>query len=81
MVFSTGASVQESGSSWQDALQEATFENAAPLVFNNLEHLFMSVVAVSASTAGVTSISVNSGSMPVSGSKYLFTIIYLYGTM
>lgn len=70
LVFSTGASVQESGANYQDALQEAAFENAAPLVFNNLEHLFMSVVAVGAPTTGVTSISPNSGSMPVSGTKY-----------
>ena len=70
LVFSTGASIQESGAVYQDDVQDATFENAAPLVFNNLEHLFMSVVAVGASTAGVTSISANNDSMPVGSSKY-----------
>ncbi len=44
VIFSAGSSQTDSG--WSDVVQEATFENAAPLVFNNLEHLFMSVVAV-----------------------------------
>ncbi|MBO4480189.1 MAG: ankyrin repeat domain-containing protein [Alphaproteobacteria bacterium] len=63
-IFSTGASLQNTGALYNDALQVATFENAAPLVFNNLEHLFMSVVAVGASTQGTTSIAANSNSNP-----------------
>lgn len=44
LVFSTGG--YETDSTFSGEAQKATFENAAPLVFNNLEHLFMSVVAV-----------------------------------
>ena len=56
VVFSTGGF--ETDSSWSDAPLGATFENAAPLVYGNgnLEHLFMSVVAVGASTVGETTI-------------------------
>ena len=50
VIFSTGASLTDS--SWSDAPQLATFENAAPLVFSNLEHLFMSVVAVGMTGTG-----------------------------
>ncbi len=57
-IFSTGGSV--TNSVWSDSPLTATFENAAPLVYQNLEHLFMSVVAVGASTAGETSIQPNS---------------------
>ncbi len=56
-IFSTGAS--ETDSSFSGAPKEASFENSAPLVFDNLEHLFMSVVAVSVSgtgTSGATSV-------------------------
>ena len=58
-VFSTGGF--KTDSSWSDAPLVATFENAAPLVYGNgnLEHLFMSVVAVGASTTGTTAISPN----------------------
>ncbi len=59
-IFSTGASIQNTGALYADSLQEATFENAAPLVFDNLNHLFMSVVAVGASTYGTTTIAANS---------------------
>jgi len=44
VIFSTGA--VETDSTYSGATKVATFENAAPLVFDNLEHLFMSVVAV-----------------------------------
>lgn len=44
VVFSTGA--VETDSTYSGATKTATFENAAPLVFDNLEHLFMSIVAV-----------------------------------
>ena len=43
-VFSVGASETDSG--YSGAYKYATFENAAPLAFNNIEGLFMSVVAV-----------------------------------
>ena len=59
-IFSTGGSVTAAG--WGDAPMTATFENAAPLVYSNLEHLFMSVVAVGAMTAGETGITANSDS-------------------
>lgn len=58
VIFSTGAA--ETNSSYTGKTLTASFENAAPLVFDNLEHLFMSVVAVSQSgtgTNGTTSIS------------------------
>ncbi|MBQ6736759.1 MAG: hypothetical protein IJQ90_04745 [Alphaproteobacteria bacterium] len=66
-IFSTGGF--KTDSDWSDAPLDATFENAAPLVYGNgnLEHLFMSVVAVGASTAGVTSITPNSD---VNSNKY-----------
>ena len=64
VIFSTGASIQNTGDLFADELQIATFENAAPLVYPNLEHLFMSVVAVGASTQGTTSIAANSDSNP-----------------
>ena len=61
-VFSTGGFV--TNSAWSDSPLYATFENAAPIVYQNLEHLFMSVVAVGASTDGVTSIAANSDTNP-----------------
>ncbi len=45
VVFSTG-SYDTGYASYAGASQFASFENSAPLVFDNLEHLFMSVVAV-----------------------------------
>lgn len=57
-IFSTGGSVTDAN--WSASPLTATFENAAPLVYQNLEHLFMSVVAVGASTADATSIPANS---------------------
>ena len=44
VIFSTGAF--ETDSSYSGATLTASFENSAPLVFPNLEHLFMSVVAI-----------------------------------
>ncbi len=56
-IFSTGGF--ETNAQWSDSPLTATFENAAPLVYSNLEHLFMSVVAVGASTVGETGIAAN----------------------
>ncbi len=66
VIFSTGAF--ETNSTYSGKTLEASFENSAPLVFDNLEHLFMSVVAVtqSSGTEDVTSIS---GYTP--GSQYI----------
>jgi len=44
VLFSTGA--VETDSHYSGAAVDATFENAAPLVYDNLEHLFASIVAV-----------------------------------
>ncbi|MCM1295700.1 MAG: ankyrin repeat domain-containing protein [Muribaculaceae bacterium] len=44
VVFSTGAF--ETDANYTNRVLSATFENAAPLAYSNLEHLFMSVVAV-----------------------------------
>lgn len=58
VIFSTGAF--ETDSAWSGQTLQATFENSAPLVFSNLEHLFMSVVAVGLTgtgTNGQTSVS------------------------
>lgn len=72
VVFSTGASVQElTGQDYLDPVQWASFENAAPIIYPNLEHLFMSVVAVGVeSTASASAISPNTDGIPVSGQKY-----------
>ncbi len=58
VLFSTG-SYDTGNSTWAGQTQTATFENAAPLVFSNLEHLFASVVAVGLTgvgTAGTSSV-------------------------
>ena len=71
VVFSTGASVQTTGSTYADSLQNAGFENAAPILYSNLEHLFMSVVAVGvASTDDASSIAPNTDGVPVNGQTY-----------
>lgn len=75
-IFSTGASIQNPGSAWVDEYQVATFENAAPLVYDNLEHLFMSIVAVASDTSSVTSISPNSDTNPD-----LYTLSQWYTTV
>ncbi len=64
VIFSTGASIQNTGAAYADEYQVATFENAAPLVYDNLEHLFMSIVSVASDTSNVTSISPNSDTNP-----------------
>ena len=51
-VFSTGAS--KTDSNYSGAYKLATFENAAPLVYTNSNHLFMSVVAVGSLTPNGT---------------------------
>ena len=58
VIFSTGAS--ETDSLYSGANLTATFENSAPLVFDGLERLFMSVVPVvqdGNGTAGTSSVS------------------------
>jgi len=67
VVFSTGASIQNTGSAYADELQLAGFENAAPIAYPNLEHLFMSVVAVGTSTSDVSEITPNTNGTPSGG--------------
>ncbi len=59
VIFSTGA--VETDSSLSGKTYTATFENAAPLTYSGLEHLFMSVAAVRQSGTGT------SGAMTVNG--------------
>ncbi len=66
VLFSTGAS--QTNSSYSDPTQVATFENAVPLVFDNLEHLFMSIVAVGMTGNGTSSATSVSGYTP--GNKF-----------
>lgn len=57
VLFSTGGF--ETDSNYSGKTLTATFESSAPLVFDNLEHLFMSVVAVGQigdGTSGTTSV-------------------------
>ena len=71
IVFSTGASTQDTTTStYLDPVQSATFENAAPIVYSNLEHLFMSVVAVGTKTNSATAITPNTNGVPESLSEY-----------
>lgn len=58
-VFSTGAS--KTDSNYSGAHLTATFENAAPLVYSNANHLFMSVVAVGAATPNGTIVANSDG--------------------
>ena len=67
VIFSTGAS--ETDANYSGKHLEASFENSAPLVFDNMEHLFMSVVPVSLSGAGTANVETVSGFNP-SNSKY-----------
>lgn len=62
VIFSTGAF--ETDSTWSGKTLTASFENSAPLVFDNLEHLFMSVVAVVQSGAGTSGTESVSGYTP-----------------
>ncbi len=50
VIFSTGRF--ETDSTYSGATQDASFENSAPIVFDNLENLFMSVVAVGQTGTG-----------------------------
>ncbi|MDR0726580.1 MAG: ankyrin repeat domain-containing protein, partial [Rickettsiales bacterium] len=52
VIFSTGAF--ETDSAYSGRTLEAGFENSAPLIFSNLEHLFMSVVAVGLTGSGTS---------------------------
>ncbi len=63
VVFSTGA-YDTGNASYIGDSHIASFENAAPLVFSNLEHKFMSVVAVGMTGAGTTGTSAVSGFNP-----------------
>ncbi len=67
-VFSTGATKQSS-QTYSDVPRIATIENAAPIAYSNLNHSFMSIVAVGASTVGATSIPANVDNLPVGGTK------------
>lgn len=62
VLFSTGGF--ETDSSYSGNVLEATFENSAPLVFANLEHLFMSVVAVGQVGGGTSGTSNVAGYTP-----------------
>jgi hypothetical protein len=62
VIFSTGAF--ETDSAWRVKTLEATFENSAPLVFDNLEHLFASVVAVDLNGSGTSGTGSVSGYSP-----------------
>nr|MCR4917664.1 hypothetical protein [Alphaproteobacteria bacterium] len=74
VVFSTGGS--KTDSAYSGRTYEATFENAAPLIYgysggvSRLEHLFMSVVAVGAGTSG-QGINANSDAIQSSGQYHL----------
>lgn len=67
VIFSTGA-FETDDSNYSGRTQIATFENAAPLVFDNLNHLFMSVVAVGQVGTGTSGTESISGYVP--GNKY-----------
>lgn len=61
-LFSTGAF--ETDSAYSGKTLSATFENAAPLVFSNLNHLFMSVVAIGQVGTGTSAAESVSGYTP-----------------
>lgn len=70
VLFSTGG--VETDSSYSGYAYNATFENAAPLVYDNLEHLFASIVAVGQKgdgTSGTESVSAYSPS-----NKYVLSV-------
>ncbi|MFQ6739703.1 MAG: ankyrin repeat domain-containing protein [Alphaproteobacteria bacterium] len=69
LVFSTGA--YQTDSSFTGDVKKATFENAAPLVYPNLEHSFMSVVSVALSGNGTKDATNVSGFAP--SGKYELT--------
>ncbi|HNY24927.1 MAG TPA: ankyrin repeat domain-containing protein [Alphaproteobacteria bacterium] len=78
VIFSTGAA--ETDSSYSGQTLTATFENSAPLVFSNLEHLFMSVVAVGLNGTGTNGQTSVSGYVP-SGKIALSTWTDTQGTI
>lgn len=64
VIFSTGSfrtdDTFEVGNNWSGKTLDAGFENVAPLIFNDLEHIFMSAVAVGLTgngTAGTVQVS------------------------
>lgn len=61
-MFSTGAF--ETDSAYSGTTLSATFDNSAPLVFANLNHLFMSVVAIGQVGAGTSMTKSVSGYTP-----------------
>ncbi|MBD5400759.1 ankyrin repeat domain-containing protein [bacterium] len=67
VLFSTGAS-DTGNSGYLGRAEVASFENAAPLVFANLDHLFMSVVAVGLQN-GTSNAKTVSGYLPSSSYK------------
>lgn len=62
VVFSTGAF--ETDNRWSGRTETATFENAVPLVYENAEHYFMSVVGVGLTGAGTVGTQTVSGYSP-----------------
>ncbi|MDW3024562.1 MAG: ankyrin repeat domain-containing protein [Alphaproteobacteria bacterium] len=64
VVFSTGAF--ETDSDWSGKTLSATFENAVPLVYENTEHYFMSVVGVRLTGSGTVGTETVSGYSPSS---------------
>lgn len=68
-IFSTGAF--QTDNTYSGATQTATFENAAPLIFENLEHLFASVVAVGLTGDGTSGAGSVTGFSP--SGKYALT--------
>ena len=69
VLFSTGASATDSN--YSGYAHAATFENAAPLVYDNLEHLFASVVAVGQKGTGTKGTTTVSGYSP--DNKYVLS--------
>ncbi len=69
VLFSTGA--VETDSSYSKRAYSATFENVAPLIYDNVEHLFASIVAVGQKGTGTNGTSSVSGYTPAN--KYILT--------
>ena len=61
-IFSTGA--WETDSKWSGAVKTATFENAVPLIYENAQYNFMSVVGVALTGNGTSSATSVSGFAP-----------------
>jgi hypothetical protein len=69
LVFSTGEYEIGSGPGKSMHVQEATFENAAPALYANLNHMFMSVVAVQLDGTGTSGVTTVTGYDSGSGSN------------